>query len=458
MRKDILHNATMRKITRFSAFFLFLVLVFTACRKPEDQVGLLLQPDDLEVNINDTTQLVMYTVKDDSLRTDEVTTNAVLGGYLDPIFGKIQAGIYTQIRLEAPVDFTPPLGSLGDLTVDSMVIYLVVNGYYGSLDPQTFQVFRLSEAIYTDSNYYNTSVVSTEATDLVLGGTGVITPKLNQNGFIGADPIDKPVLKIHLDPALGQDIINQSGTDVLADNDGAGKFVDWFKGLYITVDNSLQSMDKGALIYPDLLHVNSRVIMYYRNTVNPDTAKYSFLINSNCARFHHVEHDYTGTAIEAQFSDSTLGQDLSYIQPFGGCVTRVQIPHLTSYANNGGIAVNRAELVIPFQYFTSSKYLVPTRLLLFAVDEMGKLKTIADNFSPSGAISNSIDGSANLSSKQYSFNITRHVNEVLRGKTENYTLVLVPIGSAVAANRVVLQGPQTTKKDKPKLKITFTEY
>lgn len=458
MYTNILKPYNMRKIIRFSALFFFVVAFVSSCKKPEDQVGLLLQPDNLDINVNDTTRLIMYTVKDDSLRTDETVSNTLLGSYVDPVFGKVQAGIYTQIRLEAPVDFEPQGGTLNDLTVDSMVLYLVLNGHYGHLDAQTFSVFQLAENIYRDSSYYNNSTVNTLPTDLVLSGTGTIVPNTQQNGVVGKDTINKPVLKIKLDPSLGESVINQSGTGVLSANDGAGKFVEWFKGLYITVDNPTQQKDKGCILYPDLLNVNSKVVMYYRNTVLEDTVRYNFLINANCARFHSVTHDYNSTAVQAQFTDSTLGQNLSYIQAMGGCVTRVNIPNLKRYGDQGKVAVNRAELVLPFQFFAISRYLAPTRLLLFAVDETGKLLTIADNFTPGGALSNAIGGNADWAVRNYSFNITRHVNEVLRGKTENYTLVLVAAGSAVSANRVVLNGPQTTKKEKPKLKITFTEY
>ena len=63
--------------------------------------GLLVQPqeDQLNVLVSDTTTVIAYTVKEDSLRSDEFTTS--FWGYVDPVFGYTKASIFSHIRMES---------------------------------------------------------------------------------------------------------------------------------------------------------------------------------------------------------------------------------------------------------------------------------------------------------------------------------------------------------------------
>jgi hypothetical protein len=63
-----------------------------------------------------------------------------------------------------------------------------------------------------------------------------------------------------------------------------------------------------------------------------------------------------------------------------------------------------------------------------------------------------------LLNKNYNFNITRHLNEIIAEKILNDTLKIFPNGSGITANRVVLNGMNSTKKDKAKVIISYTKY
>ena len=67
-------------------------------------------------------------------------------------------------------------------------------------------------------------------------------------------------------------------------------------------------------------------------------------------------------------------------------------------------------------------------------------------------------GNYDIVNKNYKFNITRHVNEILAEKTLNDTIKIFPNGNGVTASRVVLNGRNSTKKDKAKIIISYSKY
>ena len=81
----------------------------------------------------------------------------------------------------------------------------------------------------------------------------------------------------------------------LEGNDGDNEFLTFFKGIKISSANGTN----GGLYYINLLNSFSRIRLFYRDTSGVssehDTLDFDFNINSNCAYYHKVTHDYTGT-------------------------------------------------------------------------------------------------------------------------------------------------------------------
>ena len=126
-------------------FIVVLLCFFISCKKNND-FGLQVQPnqDLLSANQTDTSTLITYSAIEDSLKTDELSGPNLLGSYVDPSFGFLKTSIYTQIRLENSVDFRPDgASSLDGIVVDSVVLYLAMDGYYGNEGSQTFEVYQL---------------------------------------------------------------------------------------------------------------------------------------------------------------------------------------------------------------------------------------------------------------------------------------------------------------------------
>ncbi|MBK7384223.1 MAG: DUF4270 family protein [Flavobacteriales bacterium] len=161
------------------------LLVVTGCRKPEEELGLDLLPGDrLEVSV-DTARIHAFTIADSSIRTNGLSRQ-LLGTYLDPQFGVVNAG-------SSP---DPPSGGTNigidtdtsGLVADSLVLAFAFDGFnnaYGNLDPQVFEAFELSESITVDSSYRSDRIPSFVNDDLVATRGGSITPKPTTRPVIG---------------------------------------------------------------------------------------------------------------------------------------------------------------------------------------------------------------------------------------------------------------------------------
>ena len=135
-------------------FSSFTVVSFNSCEK-DNEFGIEINPDSntLGAIYSDTFSMHTFSVISDSIRTDELNGPSPLGNYIDPVFGEVNASIITQIRLEQSYSFIPDNGDTNDIVIDSVVLYLAIDGYYGDIDEQEFKVEILDEDIFKDSTY-----------------------------------------------------------------------------------------------------------------------------------------------------------------------------------------------------------------------------------------------------------------------------------------------------------------
>lgn len=447
-----------RKVNQLSALFFIIVLLFSSCKKKENVIGSSIQPegDQLGLEMVDTLSLITYTTLGDSVRTDELAGNSLLGSYYDPFFGTTKANLFAQIRLQSAIDFTPSSGDLNDIVIDSVFLYLELTGFYGNLQAQNFEVYQLGEDIYIDSTYHSNKMVTLNPLNLVPSGQGLIKPDPYSPAYLGATLQDKPLLKIPLSVTdFGRKIMDESGNVALQGNDATGQFIEWYKGLMISVNSTGQSPNQGGIMYLDLLSANSKITMYYRdNSGLPseyDTLKFDFNINANSARFNTFEFDYASNQVGAQLIDSTQGRQLSFHQNMGGVKTTVYFPYLNNLSSLGNIVVNKAQLILPTQYYVNDPYVAPLQLSPTRRTEEGTLLLLPDF--GEGEV-----GVFSAQTSSYSFILTRYVNQVISGLMPNSPLKLLSSNEALSANRVIFNGAQTVLRDQPKLIITYTKY
>ena len=214
------------------------------------------------------------------------------------------------------------------------------------------------------------------------------------------------------------------------------------RGLRIVIDCANGAGYKAG---PELLRsLGAKVIAI---GVNPNGLN----INSNCAYFHKVAHDYTGTEIENVVNQPALGQNQFFIQTLGGINGRMTIPSFDSLIAKP-VIINKAEIILPFEDYLYDDYPSPSSLFLSRKNVEGEYEFLPDLFE------GSLGGNFNVVNKNYTFNITRHLNEIVAEKAINDTIKIFPNGNGITANRVVLNGMNSTKKDKAKVVISYTKY
>lgn len=438
----------LKKFSWFSAgLFLITALLFTTCKKENNDLGLEIQPpsDKLNVFSTDTTSVIAYSQIVDSVKTDE-TSVSLLGSILDPVFGKSTASFFTQLRLsQSAVSFgTNPV-------LDSLILSLKYKGYYGDTNAvMTVRVFELAEQIQIDSQYYSQQSVAVKETLL---GQKTFTPDFTNDMILGGDTL-APHLRVNLG-TLTSELANKlfnAPADSMANN---GSFLNYFYGLYVTAE---PANSDGVIIYLDLLSSLSEMTLYYHNDTE-DSLSFEYLINSNCARFGNYSHDYSlgSPAFKTQAidKDTTLGKSICYVQALGGVKTFVRFPSIKNYYSNGKIAVNEARLFLSCYESDPGLEVASTLVLVKRKAEGGYTIT---NDQLDGA--DYFGGYYDKDNHGYWFRITSTIQELMRSSDPDYGLEIYVSGGAVNAQRVLLNGtsPQlpSAPEDRMKLIITYT--
>lgn len=434
-----------------NAFWFSLFIFLLNCKKEENFVGSELQNEDININKLDNFSIKTYTTLADSLISDNLS-NSTLGSMNDMVMGKTNSSFFIQLRISSDnVDFASG-GPLTNVILDSVVLAMEYQDHYGNLDAQTFEVYQISEDMSRDSTYYNGKSFANLGTNLVQSGFGTQIPDPTSTVYIDGDSLDAQ-LRLRLDNSFGQTILNESGNTTLSDNESFAQFM---KGIEVKVNNPGQAVGEGGIFLFDLLSANSKVTLYYRDTALNDTVQFDLLINSSSARVNFNSHDYTGTQVEAQIADSTLGQNEVFIQGLHGVKTEIVLEDVMKLKDSG-IIINKAVLTMPVDY-TAGDAFEPNSQLIIIRNELGEKYLLPDQtmFSAEAGLNN-VGGQWNEDDSQYEFVITRYINNLLNGNFPNNNLTLETASSMVTPNRAVLFGHNAVT-NKPKLTITYTKY
>lgn len=429
----------MKKFVFLFPLALLFLLFVASCKKEENTLGKTALNPDFVINSDavDTFQLKTYTQTDDSLISSN-TVNAMLGSYNDPVFGRVEAEFYTQFRLSG---LSPNFGDLSTIVIDSFVLGLEYKDYYGDLDEQRFEVYRLAEDLYLDSTYYSFQTKLVQSTDLVLGGHSLLTPNPFERTQIGADEVD-PQLRIYLDTNLAKTLITEAVNNptTFASNES---FLSYFKGLNVKVNNTAQSNDEGGIFYFNLNDPLSKLTIYYKLAGEAKT--YDFLINSECADFNHVVINNSGTNVEAVLSNPALGQETFYAQS-NNVRGVIEFPTIKNIPKNS--IIQYAVLELPVSYYSGDVY--------YPSSSVSVSTTLSEDDETLYSIG--VVGEYSDYSKSYVIDIRTYLQQVVNGNVGNYGLHIGPSKMVTSSERIIFNGPSSTLKKQPKLHLIYTTY
>ncbi len=430
-----------------------LIAIFNSCKENTGGIGkdVLPKSDQIGAFNADTSTLITsmylkYPVSTSNILNVAYISNVVLGSYTDPIFGVTKASVY------APVFSPTTLSSAGwadSCTVDSAVLILPYLGqyssYYGSLDPQTFEVDTV-ETIIHSVTYPSDSTLKYDALHPI--GSQQVTPP---------DPLYQDTVRIRMNKNWYQSIFNK----LKANHNYYTSFDSLVRGIYITTNNPLQLPGQGGLLYINLNSTTAGIYLYYHGPT-PNTGEYRQIFpvgGSNATYFTHVDHNYATapfyTGTQSGKHDSISANNMMYVQTLGGAVGRITFPYIHNWSKLNPVIINQAEIDIPVNTNDiTSVFSIPTQMYIYGTDANG----VPYNLPDLGTAY--YDGTYDSYNHEYKFVITNYIQHVIDGKTIDRGLYIIPGYDEITANRVVLYGAENgvlpASSPRIKLKIFYT--
>jgi hypothetical protein len=429
-----------KKKTLFFINFLllFAVLTFfnTACSKHPSIVGADLMPDNaLSMHLKQDTFRV-YSVLNGSVRADKLSIN-FLGSMEDSVFGLTNASFYTKI---VPISLGRRFGD--HPKTDSLILQLKYDHVYGDTNARLrVHVYEMKDNIYFDSVYFSDKKVAVYPTDYA---DETFRPD-KDNYYLFPSGINdtlmdtvKGVLRInlsHLSTAMGDKLL-QADTTI---QDSSELFLEYFKGLYVTVDDVVNG--KGALASFLSNTPNTRLILYYHNDAH-DSLEFHYIMASTVPKINQYEHNYS--TADPDFirqvinGDTALGQQKFYLQGLAGVKTIIKFPHIRDLNKLGTIGINEARLILPGSDTTTSMD-PPPELSLLKIDSDTSYSKLPDVDEGSDFFGGIYDKNSN----SYSFRITHYIVSLLKDSTiRDKGLVLFVKSGFTNPRSFVFNGPE----------------
>lgn len=448
MKNTSLKNKTnnKRNLSKISASFLLIVLLVgitftTSCKKKEFNNGSNNINGDYDVNsaLQEEYDLTTYTIQEDSIRCKNAS-HVLFGSYTDPVFGKMNSSIYTNFLLENP----GPTNFTSSQTIDSVVLSLQFNGYYGNPENLNISIYEVTESLTEKDTLYQFDSFAHGTTDLVKSGSNLIKMKPNSKVIVDGDTLSAQ-MRVRLKNEFGQHLIDgvQQGAYETQED-----FGEYFKGLHIVTSDVFPS-GKGAIYYFNMTSANSKITIYYKDDENNAKVFKYIINNTDGAFFNHVEKDFSGTKVEQLLADSTLGTKEYYAQAYG-LRSILKIPYFKEIPENA--MVHKAELILPYTSYYLDK-LYPSATVSIGYYEDNNLNK---------PITISRGNVYNEALKAFVFDLNDYTNNIIvsqniiDGLINTETFFIIPDNYANSSERIIFNGKNSNYKVKPRLKLIYT--
>jgi len=423
---------------------LLLSVVVWGCQKGDQTLGVNLLPGIkiFETRYHqDKSSIITSVSTDTKIRVDRPQYN-LLGSYNDPLFGRTDAFFAAQFRLPYHPDYK------ASAQIDSIVLRMYYKKIYGdTISRQTLNVYELTSGLNYKSIYLSSfnikNIASTEPI-----GTGSFIPKFRTDS-LKTDTTEQ-VISLRLKNSFGSYLL---GVDSLkmTDNDA---FLNVFKGLYI---GSSPINRRGTLV--SVKAASSMIVLYYHDS-QKDTLGFAYRVTSNSANVSGYVHDYTQARFYTNLDKENNADTLIYIQPTGGIKSKILVPSLSLWKDSVNFAINKATLTFHVDTILSDyrRFQMPARIYLKVITDTGEEEFPADTQLSSAYYGGFYDHAT----ATYSFNVTQHLQQLIKGVKADGTPIhnngfyLVQSERNISAERVVLKGQGSSKP--VELNIAYTRY
>jgi hypothetical protein len=376
-----------------------------------------------------------------------------LGKMIDPVFGKVEAAIGTQLRII-------PTSNLAFLKnpIDSIMLSLRFDTslFYGKYkEPMNFSVYPLTQAYNAATTYYSHYTLQYDASKK-LGERIAYFPNRTDSLPLQTDTLKYrafPQLRIALDVNAFMTILKSYSDTVYFTLDSFSKV---FNGIAIVCEQG------NGIISVQPEHSDSKVTIYYHDNGSVTQSTQEFNMGNLAVKTPEYKIDNQGT-IAGQCIDGTIpGDSLLCLQGFNGRDIHITIPYDTKW---NGKFINFA--VLQFYAQTElpgdslSNYSLPGLLEIFDVSGGTKvgiddvIAALGSNYTRVFG-GNPVETTVNGKSMYlYKMNITRHFQKSLKAKT-SMDLVISPLLKLESPARAVFFGPGKSPFS-AKLFLTYSE-
>ncbi len=375
------------ELMRYIILIFISIGIFYGCEDKNDTITL---GKDILINKNDSlklftdTTLFAYTAKTDSFASVNFDIN-LFGSYKNDTFGATRSEIFTQI---VPVIFDTTLIDTVYQNLDSVALHLRYDDVYGNASsPLKIKVYPLN-ANFSEEGYSNINPGNYYDPSKILNDSSKQFQVSKQDSLINIS-LNKEMIKELL-------LENYSGNQAYEDNN---HFFNYFNGLYFS-STMEQTAGEGNIVAIDLLNNNTRLNLYYNDTV------LGYEINSKCSRLNLHNHDYQDAIIEPCLKDTTNAYPNTYIQSMGGVETIIKIEN--DFPDDINVVLD-AKLIIPVE----DNYNNPFQRLTLRTENKEGIPTILPDDPYYTGSSDYINGYYNKNNMNYTFNITRYMQKII---------------------------------------------
>ncbi len=401
---------------------MFLGLSFFSCQDP---LGIYVDTTGGKINTSftDTIKVASSTLLLDSTFTSGQSA-AVVGGFVDPIFGEVSSKIFAQISLPLlnTEQFTAlvfPDADKGLAVYDSAYIYVAHNGFiYGD----TTQSLQLSIHRLTDN--FEQSKKYTKDDFLSYGSEPIVSKSFDYKSIKRAlSSTQDSLMRFKLSDVVGQELFNLIGTDAGTTID---KFTAAVKGIAI-VSNKQAKNIVGISVS------NSYLKLFYHTTNSTD--RKSLPLTFNAQRFSQIQTNRQGTIVQNLETlkpvSKTLTNQVTFLQTGTGIVTKLELPNLAALQKLGNVTINRAELVVrPDSINLIGNYQTPPQISLVQLESTNQVKRnsagLIDFVALSGVSGTQYVATYDATNNKYSFNFSSFLQDLISKKISTNGIAIVP--------------------------------
>lgn len=442
----------------WTAGLCLLAVLAGSCRKPTS----ILPPEgNLQAVRTDTLVVRAWTVRDGNTPTTDLLEN-MLGSEDDPVFGKTEAGIYTQ--------FVLPLNNLNlrpeptsSYAFDSAVLAMRLTGFYGDeTTPVPVRLHPMTEHPEPDSIYESDDDFGIDPVPVQAAGAGPFLPRTGDSVHV-LDLTLPPQLRIPLDETWARTTLYEADTTFF-DNDST--FRDLLPGLYIAPDTDAGGYAAGFM----RLNMKSQftgIELFYTETkyfgtdsAEDESLRVVFPVSTRSVTAGHYDHDFSGAEVDdyLDVEPDTLRDSILFLKGLGGLKARIEIPDLEDL---GIVALNRVTLTFPLTHGTADEqeFPAPGRCYFIRSDSAGNNRfdlfgeqSINYELEQFISVVDMVEGDAHydgfrqkldtrlpgpkgqppntsprpIDTEGYAFNLTREFQGILNGTVDNQGFLLLP--------------------------------